>query len=754
MSSSLAGLIPIAPDGKKALVKWEEFQHRSPTPDEMANWSQQFPGCNWALVTGEVSRLVVLDVDPRHGGRESIKGRVLPLTRTVCTPSGGAHYYFTYPYSPFPSVQSVLPGLDLKGDGGYILVPPSRINGKAYEVVTDEPIAPCPPWVLEVATVSSRARQSESEPDRISSRVPEGRRNTTLTSLAGAMRRKGASEPAILAALREENAQRCAPPLSDREVAEIVRSVARYPSETEKVTSSSTDSSAAEHERPQTPPLTGRAGGSSKLTPASQASSLVSLSGGVQLFHTPDGQPFASVHVNEHRETWPLHGRDFRAWMARRFHEVEGKVPGTQAMQDAISVLEGNARFEGPTRIVGVRLSEHEGAIYLDLANNQWQAVEITGSGWCVVDRPPAYFRRPRGLLSLPTPARGTPLSYLRHFVNIADEDWPLVAAWLVMSMRPRGPYPILVLHGSQGAAKSTTSRVLRALVDPNTTPLRAEPRDLRDLMIAAKNGWLIPIDNLSRLTPWLSDALCRLATGGGFATRELWTDSDETLFDAQRPVIINGIEEIATREDLIDRAVILYLPDIREDSRRDEIGFWGDFETARPMLLGALLDAVSTAMRNFPGVKLTHLPRMADFAQWAVAAAPGAGYEPSLFIEAYAQHRSTAQGLTFEASPVLPLIPPLVATSGDRWSGSATELLAALASKADEGTTRRRDWPTSPRELTNILRRSASSLRIAGVDVEFQPTRRKRLILLETMGIPLSPSSPGSPSSAAGGAR
>jgi hypothetical protein len=263
--------------------------------------------------------------------------------------------------------------------------------------------------------------------------------------------------------------------------------------------------------------------------------------------------------------------------------------------------------------------------------------------------------------------------------------------------------------------------------------------------MIAAKNGWLIPIDNLSRLPHWLSDALCRLATGGGFATRELYTNADEVLFDAQRPLIINGIEEIVARGDLIDRAIILYLPDIDETTRRSEDTFWSEFDVAKSGLLGALLSAVSTAMRNLPGVKLERLPRMADFARWAIAAAPGADYEATAFITAYAHHRSAAQGMEFEAVPVLSLIPPLVA-AGDRWEGTATELLMALGSRADDLTRRQRQWPNTARELTNILRRSASSLRGAGIRVTFQPTKHKRLIRLERAGSSSSPSFPASP--------
>ncbi len=101
---------------------------------------------------------------------------------------------------------------------------------------------------------------------------------------------------------------------------------------------------------------------------------------------------------------------------------------------------------------------------------------------------------------------------------------------------------------------------MLRALVDPNAAAIRSEPRDTRDLIIAATNGWVVALDNLSHVSPSLSDDLCRLATGGGFATRELYTDGEETIFDAQRPIILNGIEEVATRGDLLSRTIVVRL--------------------------------------------------------------------------------------------------------------------------------------------------------------------------------------------------
>src|SRR5439155_25729840 len=138
---------------------------------------------------------------------------------------------------------------------------------------------------------------------------------------------------------------------------------------------------------------------------------------------------------------------------------------------------------------------------------------------------------------------------------------------------------------------------VLRNLVDPNSAPLRAEPRSVRDLMIAAANGWMFTLENLSQIAPWLSDALCRLSTGGGFATRRLYSDADEMLFAAQRPVMVNGIVELATRADLLDRSLVVELPAIPDEKRRREDEFWPAFEAARPRLLGALLDALSGAL-------------------------------------------------------------------------------------------------------------------------------------------------------------
>ena len=226
-------------------------------------------------------------------------------------------------------------------------------------------------------------------------------------------------------------------------------------------------------------------------------------------------------------------------------------------------MIEAKAHFDAPERKVHIRVAGLDRRLYLDLGDESWRAVEIDASGWRVIDNPPVRFRRAAGMKPLPIPVSGGSVEVLRSFLNVqSDTDFVLAVVWALAVLRDCGPYPVLALSGEQGSAKSTFSAILRALLDPNTAPLRALPREDRDLFIAATNGHVLAFDNVSGLRPWTSDTLCRLATGGGFAVRQLYTDQDEVLFDAARPVILNGIEDIVERPDLADRAVFLTLSD------------------------------------------------------------------------------------------------------------------------------------------------------------------------------------------------
>jgi hypothetical protein len=469
-----------------------------------------------------------------------------------------------------------------------------------------------------------------------------------------------------------------------------------------------------------------------------QADILIGLAQPAELFHTPDSAGFADLDINGHRETWPIRAKGFRRWLARRFFEETGGAPSSEALQSALNVIEAKAHFDAPERQVHIRVGGLDGRLYLDLGDETWRAVEIDATGWRVIDNPPVRFRRASGMRPMPIPVRGGSVATLRSFLNVqTDADFVLVVAWALACLRNHGPYPVIVLSGEQGSAKSTFSAILRALLDPNTAPLRALPREDRDLFIAASNGHVLAFDNVSGLPAWISDTLCRLATGGGFAVRQLYSDQDEVLFDAARPVILNGIEDMVTRPDLADRAVFLTLEPIPEERRRPEQELWGAFETERPRLLGVLLDAVAKGLAELPRTKLDKLPRMADFAVWATACET-ALWSSGTFWSAYCGNRDEAVEGVIDSDPIAATV-RAVMTTRTEWTGTASELLGALAEMAGERVAKAKTWPDSPRALAGRLRRAATFLRKIGIDIGFgrEGRARTRIIHITTTGNP-----------------
>ena len=338
---------------------------------------------------------------------------------------------------------------------------------------------------------------------------------------------------------------------------------------------------------------------------------------------------------------------------------------------------------------------------------------------------PPVRFIRPKGMRPLPNPERGGSLESLRKLLTVDDADWLLFIAWLTQALRPTGPYPVLTLAGEQGSAKSTTAKIARTMVDPHVAMLRGEPRENRDLMIGACNGWMIALDNISYLSDWLSDGLCRLATGGGFATRSLYTDSEEIYLDATRPVIIASIEDVVRRGDLADRCVTLTLRPITEAKRRTEQALWAQIDTDAPGIMGAILDAVAAGLRKLPTIELAKLPRMADFGKWGEAVCQGLGKQPGEFLAVYATNRQQANESVLEESLVAHHLRTMMADTVNwngpqKWEGTSSELLAKLGTSAGEKVVQSKRWPKNPRSLSGSLRRLAPSLRTIGIMVEF----------------------------------
>jgi hypothetical protein len=488
---------------------------------------------------------------------------------------------------------------------------------------------------------------------------------------------------------------------------------------------------------------TRESGSAARPRNSSQATRLVDLARaeGAELWHTHAGDPYITIAVDGHREHYALARRWVRYWLARLHYGATRTAPSTQAVVAAITTLSGIARFEGHEHPVSVRVAGHDdGNIYLDLGGPDWSAVAITPEGWRLIEEPPVRFERGGGMLGLPRPERGGTIPDVAAMLGLEADQATLAIGWLVGALRPRGPYPVLSLSGEHGSGKSTRARMIRGLVDPHEADLRAEPREVRDLMIAASSGWIIAIDNISRVQDWLSDALSRIATGGALGTRTLHTDRDETILAAIRPIILTGISEVATRGDLLDRCLSLTLAPLRDARRRTEAMLWADYERQRPCLLGALLEAVSGALRTQHQIELPILPRMADWCEWVTAAEPACGWAPRTLLDAYLGSREAAIETLLDGEVLAAAVRRLVLP----WTGTATELLERIAPAARPP----QGWPGSPRALSAALRRLAPALRGVGIDVQTdgrEPGTGRRLIVIRENagGEPSPPSQP-----------
>lgn len=447
----------------------------------------------------------------------------------------------------------------------------------------------------------------------------------------------------------------------------------------------------------------------------------------VELFLSQDGEPHITLRLNKHFETHAIQSKVFENLLAAFCNDLE-IVPRPSTISEALAILRGEAQLSGRTRSVCLRVGGSPSeAIYLDLGHPDWKIVEATPTGWRLIpyEDCPIRFYRSRYALPIPAPMDGS-ISALRPFLRTSEADFLLICAWLIMALRPDAPYPILAIRGEQGSGKSMATRLLRDLIDPRAPAYSGEPSNPDDLLIRAKHSHLVAFDNLSKIPSWLSDGLCRLATGAGLEKRALYTDADEYALSARRPVIINSIREIVERPDLADRVVWVELQHIDGKERLEEREILQAWSLARAPILGALLAGVCRAMRDFDSVLLPEKPRMADFASWAVAGVQAWGYTAELFLDAYAMSRSALSDQISERDVLASLLLRFL-EKREGWEGTAATLLKELQIQADE--IEKPLLPKDARGLGNRLNELEPILRENGIGIERIRKKQSRII-------------------------
>lgn len=447
---------------------------------------------------------------------------------------------------------------------------------------------------------------------------------------------------------------------------------------------------------------------------------------------TPERELFAHVPVNSHYETVPIRekGSGFRRWLTHYFDKKHHSIPNSEALTQIMERVKARATYEGEQASVYTRFAEKDGCVYLDMGNDKWQCIKISKDGWDVIDQVPVYFRRPNGMRPLPLPIRGGSLKDLRKIINVkTDEDFILIVGWLLGTLHPAGPYPVLGLNGERGSGKSLAEIYLRSIIDPNAAPARNAPKDDREAAIAAQNNMVIALDNLSSMPLWLSDILCRIATGNGFSTRQLYEDDVEKIFNAKRPIILNGIEDgIISQGDLLSRTIQVTLEPPEKYIAEEDIE--QQFQELHPSLLGALLDAASMALRDRRTTRVANAPRMVDFAQWVTAAEPALKWKHGAFMKVFTENQKNATSIIIESSPVAEAIRQFI-EKREQYKGLVSDLHKALTAE-DEKYANAKQAPKNAAKLGGQLKRIASALRDQGINIHLERTREGSSVTIE----------------------
>ena len=452
-----------------------------------------------------------------------------------------------------------------------------------------------------------------------------------------------------------------------------------------------------------------------ELSEKSQTTALVDFTRNrVKLFHDKNSTVYAQDCATG--ETRRLEGRQFKDWLIANFYESTGKSPRDQSVKEALSTLSGLARYRGECIEVNIRVAYYNDKYYLDLGEpTNSRAVCISADGWSVIDNPPVYFLRPETLRPLPEPTLNGNISSLWKIVNISEDDRLLVIAWLIDCLRPETPFPVLEFIGEQGSAKSTTQAMLRRLIDPNTCDLRAAPKTIEDIFVSAGVNWLVSYENISHLSSQAQDALCVLATGGGFAKRKLYKDVDECVILVKRPVILNGISVAITTQDLVDRTISVETPLIQV--RTEITDLWDLYNKLHASLLGSLLSIFSISLSKLKYIQLSSAdrPRLAEFAKLGMAVAEALGKTGGDFLRQFNASRQESIARTIDSSPVASALIEWFEDNDMRTTVlPVNQLFSQVERKKPLNTD---SWPRSAKGFADALRRAAPALRTMGIE-------------------------------------
>ncbi|MFI8214077.1 ATP-binding protein [Streptomyces werraensis] len=451
-------------------------------------------------------------------------------------------------------------------------------------------------------------------------------------------------------------------------------------------------------------------------------------------FRTADGTVYAQR--NGHPVARPIRsqgttGSHRQELMVGLYRDGLGVFNGT-ALKEALDLIEALALTEDVQQ-VHIRVAPgFDGATWLDLGRADGQSVRIHPSGWevTVPDPREVCWRRTQLTGELPVPVKDTDgkgIDALLRLCNFATAETECLAlAWLIGCLEPSVPVPAPFLTGPQGAGKSTGGRMLVRVIEGMSGDLRRAPKDEENLIAAVAAGWVTALDNLSHMSPDLSDAMCCIVTGAENVKRALFTDGDVFRARYRRPLLLTGIDVGVIRPDLAERLLPLRLE--RPRVRRTEAELWAEYADVLPLILGSLLD-LTVQVRGVEAETPTDL-RMADFAHLCAQldAATGLGalaaYRRSLddLNDDVIEGDLLAQTVLKHAEEMEP---------GEAQRMTSTQWLHCLTRlyTGEDFRPLPKGWPTTGKVLSDRLKRLQPTLAARGVLVDSGRTKEGRYL-------------------------
>jgi hypothetical protein len=530
-----------------------------------------------------------------------------------------------------------------------------------------------------------------------------------------------------------------------------------------------------------------------------------------ELFVNEFGRAFAAIQVDDHTEIHPMDERRFKNWLSNIYYKQEDDLLSDDDLKKSIRILEAKAEFDSGVRkhrldvrvrgyskqredrwlkqtdnYQGYELGDEDedtedfDEIYYDLTNLKWEAVKITADGWEIVKNPPILFRRYGGERAQPHPNRNYDKNVLNKFLgllNVKNQDHiTILKGKLPSQLWPTTtPKFVLMEPAAHGSGKTTMFELIKDSIDPNTTKTASLPGEIFNLKQYLAHNYISFFDNVSNISDEQSDTLCRAVTGSGDMKRKLYENDEDIIYNYRRIVGLNGINNAATRPDLLDRGVIIELEKIDRQNRKLLRTIKRDYNKLKADLLGFYLDIIVEVLKerkkhrdtdpDFYGLKdlvvqTGGLPRMADAAILSeqiaakVAEKMGESYQPGDFLNALNRNLETLNVEALKESLVAEAMITFMTDMetfkkgidkkkhGDNyphWEGSPTNLLGELNEFIDTHqdikiNTRSKAWPQDPAVFGKELRRISPNLAALGIKIETKRTEYNVLYNISKM--------------------